>query len=406
MTEKRNITEEDVLLKIRIPDAGVEVKKPPTTAAVPWGPRLILDGTDIVLRRLTMLPNPQAPLQIVIDGNDATISDMGKVVATGKMEEPPTWCDMLMSDGTTRVGDVFPSNMPTECYLLLGGGGCFAYDTGRTCRYCGFYVEAARGMPSPPPTGARPSQERAIEAVALAAKNGWRGCIQIVGGLLPPKLRGEWFTDTVEMIMTQFREFLGDDDILAELQIAVDNAPPNDLGEFHKWKGFGISSIEIDTEVLDPDWFKAICPAKSKRLWDEGQEAAAEVFGRGRGSSNLFVLGLEPMAGMLEGVEERVSKGVYVMPSPFTAHPYAPMAGMGAPSLEWFREAYEKIIDIYLKYGDTFDIPLTDDDRWGYTRRGRSLYAWDDDMTRRLQEMGKLPPGLPSQYGIEPVSWV
>lgn len=181
----------------------------------------------------------------------------------------------------------------------------------------------------------------------------------------------------------------------------MDNCPPDDLGDYLKWKSFGVNAIATDTEVLDPVYFKAICPAKDKRRWDEGQEAAAEVFGRGRGSSNLFVCGIEPMAGMLEGVEERISKGVYVIPVPFWPHPDSPMAGMGSPSVEWFAEALEKIVDIYLKYADTFDVELTEDDRWGYTCRTRSLMPIDDMWISRLQEMGKLPPGLPKQDGIE-----
>jgi len=397
MTEKRNITREDVLLKLKlqIQGAGVEVKQP--LAPTPWGSRVILDDTDMVLPLLTMLPNPSAGLQVVIDDNHVSISEMGEVLATGRLEERPGWLDVLMSDGVTHVGEVFNSNMPSEC-LILFGDGCFARDSRKTCSYCGFAQVYPRAVSL---SKTRQLQARPIEAIALAAKNGWRGLVMIVGGLLPPRLRGQWYTDNIEATMTRFRELLDDEDILSELQITVDNAPPDDLGEYHKWKSFGVNSIEIDTEVLHPDWFKAICPAKDKVRWNEAQEAAAGVFGRGRGSSNLFVLGVEPMAGMLEGVEERVSKGVYVMPSSFFPYPGSPMEGMGSPSLEWFREAHEKIVDIYFKYANTFDIDLTEDDRWGYTRRTRSLWPYDDEWIRRLQEMGKLPPGLPNQYGVD-----
>ncbi len=77
------------------------------------------------------------------------------------------------------------------------------------------------------------------------------------------------------------------------------------------------------------------------------------------------------------------------------------MMGMMAPSAEWVVEANEKIVDIYLKYADTFDVDLTEDDRWGYTRRGHSYTECFDELSRRLQEMGKLGPGLPRQDGIE-----
>jgi hypothetical protein len=348
-----------------------------------------------------MESDPNADREVIIEGNDVTFSQMGQIRATGKLEARSAWCDMLMSDGVTRIADAFTTNMPSEAYISIGNG-CFAYDSGKTCGYCSFGKGFSERSALPSIGETFNVQDPSIEAIAIAARNGWRGTILLVGGLLPPNRRGQSFTDAVEQRMTRFRELLDNDDILSELHIAVDNAPPDDLGEFYKWKTFGINAIAIDTEVLDPDWFKAICPAKDKQRWDEAQEAAAEVFGRGRGSSNLFVCGIEPMAGMLEGVEERASKGVYVQPMPFWSQPDSPMAGMGSPSPEWFQEAFEKIVDIYLKYADTFDVDLTEDDRWGYTRRTRSFHAIDIHWIRRLQKMGKLPPGLPNQYGIEP----
>jgi hypothetical protein len=42
---------------------------------------------------------------------------------------------------------------------------------------------------------------------------------------------------------------------------------------------------------------------------------------------------------------------------------------------------------------------ITKDERPGYTRTGRSYYILmlQDEIWRRGQEMGKLPPGLPKQ---------
>ncbi len=202
--------------------------------------------------------------------------------------------------------------------------------------------------------------------------------------------------------MARFHERLNADH-LSELQIAVYVLPPDDLGALHKWKSFGINSCEFDSEVMDPAYFRAICPDKGeKKRWHEAQEAGAEVFGRGRGSSSLVVAGIEPMAQLVEGIEERVSKGVYVIPFTYQSYPEAPMAGMQGASAEWYMEANEKIVDIYMRYADTFDVDLTEDDRWGYTRRGQSYFSSPsyDEKNRRLQEMGKLGPGLPKQDGI------
>ena len=74
---------------------------------------------------------------------------------------------------------------------------------------------------------------------------------------------------------------------------------------------------------------------------------------------------------------------------------------MRAASVGWFIAAFEKIVDIYLKYADIFDVDLTEYDRWGYTRRTRSFEGIDDMWISRLQEMGKLPAGLPIRYPAE-----
>jgi len=248
------------------------------------------------------------------------------------------------------------------------------------------------------------SAEHDIEARVLAIQSGWRGLFLLAGGSSPPERRDKWTTDMIEAVMERLRRDI-DDATLSEIQLATDVYPPDDLGELYKWKSLGINSCEFDNQVMDPAYFKAVCPGRgSQKHWFEAQEAAAEIFGRGRGCISNVVAGCEPMAGMIEGVEERMSKGVYVVPMTFGGAPGSPMEGMRSATAEWYVEVAEKFADIYFKYGDTFDVPLTEDDRWGYTRRGQSWYTApsDDEKSRRLQEMGKLPPGLPRQEGIDP----
>lgn len=42
-------------------------------------------------------------------------------------------------------------------------------------------------------------------------------------------------------------------------------------------------------------------------------------------------------------------------------------------------KASEKIADIYMRYADTLDVDLTEDNRWGPTKRGQSFYATPSD---------------------------
>ena len=400
MAEKRNITKEDILLRTRLGAEGarLEVKGPllwePTAQIT--APHIVLDGCDTTC---SVRPYERSRLGIVIEGNDVTISDMGEVVGTGTLQTRSPWRDKLMRDGITRINDILVYDTTLVNSIMISYG-CFAAKLGKGCKFCniGPWLEQASPMSfNETLEAAKPS----IEATVIAIENGYRGVIVLVGGAAPPARRGQFTTDMFEAVMTQFNASI-DDDTLSQLQIASDVYPPDDLGELHKWKALGLNSTQFDCQVMDPAYFRAICPGRGdQKHWHEAQEAAAEVFGRGRGSSSLVVSGIEPMGGLLEGIEERVSKGVYVMPMPFGPGPLSPMEGMRPPSAEWYVEANEKIVDIYLKYADTFDVDLTEDDRWGYTRRGHSYTECFDELSRRLQEMGKLPPGLPKQDGIE-----
>jgi hypothetical protein len=175
----------------------------------------------------------------------------------------------------------------------------------------------------------------------------------------------------------------------------------------HVWKDLGVNAAEFDLEVMDPAYFKAICPGKSKSYpherWMEAQEAAVDIFGRGRGTYQSLVTGIEPMDSLVEGVEERISKGIYSAPLVIAPAPGSPYAQFRPPTAQWFVEVNEKIADSYFKYANTLDVNLLTDNRPGFTRMGLSypLVLVRDEMARRLQEQGKFPPGLPSQDFIE-----
>ena len=96
MTEKRNITKEDIFLKARILSEGirVKVKKQPEKGS-PYRP-FVMDGCDLVV---SLLPNPYSRLEAVIVGDDVSISDMGKTLVSGKLEVRRSWHDELMSTG-------------------------------------------------------------------------------------------------------------------------------------------------------------------------------------------------------------------------------------------------------------------------------------------------------------------
>jgi len=400
MSEKRNITKEDIFIKARILSEGVriKVKKQPETGPI-FRP-IVLDGCDLVVMPL---PNSYSRLKVVIDGNDVIISDMSKVLSPGKLEVRRSWRDLLMSNGTPVESTFLRLGNSASIINIIMNFRCYNYDSGQGCKYCGLFASnLTKGLPA---SVTRKLMAHTVEIAVIAAQNGWRGTLSITGGALPPSQRGQMI-DRIEMVMTQLRESL-DEEIFSQLHVAPNVYPPDDLGELYYWKDLGINAAEFDLEVMDPAYFKAICPGKSKACsherWKEAQETAVEVFGRGRGSFQSMVTGIEPMSSLVEGIEERISKGVYSAPLVIVPTPGSPYEKFRPPTADWIVEANEKMANIYFRYADSLDVNLLTDNRPGFTRMGLSYpnIILRDEMMRRLQEQGKFPPGLPSQDFIE-----
>lgn len=400
MTEKRNITEEDIFLKARILSEGIRMKvKRQPEKGIPFRP-IVLDGCDLVV---LPLPNPYSRLEVVINGNDVTISDMGKVLSTGKLEVIRSWRDEMMSHGRSADSVFMQSASSASIINIIINFRCYNYDSGQGCKYCGLF---ARSLPKNTPVSVTQKYTALqVEMAVIAVKNGWRGTIVLSGGALPPSQRGHMI-DHIERIMTPFRESL-DEKILSELHIGANVYPPEDFEEMYKWKDLGVNAAEFDMEVMDPAYFNAICPGKSKayppQRWKDAQDFAVDIFGRGRGTYQSLVTGIEPMDSLVKGVEERISKGIYSAPLFFAPTPGTPYAQFRPPKAEWFVKANKKMADIYFQYANSLDVNLLTDNRPGFTRMGLSypLIILRDEMVRRLQEQGKFPPGLPSQDFIE-----
>jgi len=352
MTEARKTTREDVLLHTRLFAEGVryEVKGTPLWDPVPEGtpkpPAVVLDGCDLHCRTR---PNPRSCIDVTIEGNDVTIADFGEVVATGKLEPRASWRDAPMSDGTIVDNAIMGGSFGYGRYWsdISISSHCQSHEAGGVCKFCGAGVIYAQGsVMSFNETVA--GAERQIEATSVAIQNGWNGTILFVGGATPLDRRDQWTTDLFEAIMERFHTYV-DDALLSQQDMTSYVYPPKDLGEMNKWKDLGVTSALYDCQIMDPAYFKAICPGRgSQRRWFEAQEAAVEVFGSCVAN---IVAGLEPMAGMLEGIEERLSRGVTAYPSIFEPMKDTPLEGWQPATAEWYMEAWEKASEIYERHG-------------------------------------------------------
>lgn len=347
MTEKRDPTKEDVLLKMRLLAEGVryDVKGPLLWESTDKfvDVTVVFDDCELVAETRS---NPRSRLTVSINGNDVTISEMGEDLGTATLVPRAPWRDALMSDGT-KVDDA-TIGMNMVGYITTFNR-CFAHDSGQGCRFCAYGPLTEGSGPLLSMSGILQAAERSIEATVIAIKNGLRSVL-IIGGAAPPEQRDQCTTDLFEGIMARFRKSL-DDDLFSQVAFRPSVYPPHDLGQFYKWKELGINSVEMDCQVMDPAYFKALCPGRGdQKRWFEAQEAAVEVFGRYDGCVSNVLLGIEPMAGMLEGIEERMSKGVHIVPLMFKPWAGSTMDQMQPATAEWYVEAFEKIDEIRSRY--------------------------------------------------------
>jgi 2-iminoacetate synthase ThiH len=165
------------------------------------------------------------------------------------------WRDARLSDGT-KIDDA-TRGMNGVIYIATFNR-CFAYDSGQGCKFCSFGPLTAQSGPLLSMSGILQAAARSIEATTIAIKNGLR-YVLIIGGSAPPEQRDQWTTDLLQGIMDRFRDSL-DEDLFSQVKFQPSVYPPDDLGEFYRWKDLGINSVEMDCQVMDPAYFKAICP--------------------------------------------------------------------------------------------------------------------------------------------------
>ena len=243
MTITRNTTRDDVLLKTRIFAEGVRYEfrgeslwDPIHEEEAPKVPIIMLDGCDLYTRTR---PNPRSRIDVIIEGNNVTITEAGEVLGTGILEPRATWRDAPLPSGgivdDAFMGSAIWSDIPIS-------NRCYACDFGGACKFCGAGAAYARGGPLMEFDQIVATAEPHIEATSVAIQNGWSGMILFVGGALPPDKRGSWTTDLFEAMMERFRHYL-DDATIAANSFHSYVYPPDDLGEMNKWKSFGINRV-------------------------------------------------------------------------------------------------------------------------------------------------------------------
>lgn len=325
--------------------AASEKESKPSSAT-----RFTFDGSGLTT---FVHANRFSRLLLTQEGDRVTLTDGDETLVTGYVPKRYEWLDEKVSNGLPVT--TFLPGMSDEIINVIFYLSCNNYNTGRGCKYCNLFANPLSKLTSKFPFAIQKSWAKyQAEAIKIAIDNGWNGHLALSGGALPPSARANYL-DYLRISLDALREKLGEKKF-QELDIVYNHYPPEKLEEMSEWKEFGIKRTNIDLEVIDPAYFPAICPGKAMykplEYWKKAQEVSVKVFGPYANTTGNIVIGIEPMSNLLEGIEERLSKGVMPRPVIFCSSPNSEYWGFRPPTADWILEATDRMAVSYMKYID------------------------------------------------------
>jgi len=310
-----------------------------------------LDGCGL---SVIVTPNRYSRLELVVedDTEAAVIYDGGDMLTTGRVKKPRIpWAGRLLSNGMP-IESALPFMSDTIINLLFHYA-CDNWNTGRGCRYCNIFANpVSKQINQESLESLREMAGLQAEAIEIVIGLGWRGNLAVTAGALPARARRSYL-DRVEAVLSPVRQALGSD-AFSELFVVFNHYPPENFSDFERLKALGINGTSLDLEVMDPAYFAAICPGKHAyrplEYWKEAQVVSTEVFGPYTNTVTGVVVGMEPMPLLIEGFEERLSKGVLPVPFVFFSAPGSAYEGFRPPSADVLLESSEKMAAILMGY--------------------------------------------------------
>jgi len=295
--------------------------------------------------------NNHSRMELVIQNNKASIVEDGDILVNGTFPKRFEWLDEKLSNGLP-ASTLLPS-MSASIINVVFSLSCINYNTNRGCRYCNLFSNPiSKKISMLPKETLKVWAKYQSEAVKIAVDNGWRGSIAISGGALAPAQRSEYL-ERLEIVLSSLKDAVGEE-IFKKMPKVYNHYPPDDFSDMYKWKEMGITTTSFDLEVMDDAYFAAICPGKAAHkplsYYKKAQEYSVEVFGPISGTIGCVVMGIEPMITLVEGFDERISKGILPLPLVFHSTPGSAYEGFRPPTAEWIIEASDKMADSFMRH--------------------------------------------------------
>lgn len=378
------ITRNDIFIKARILAEGVRFEtKEPLSQSHAFD-TIELDKSGLPVQ---CMMNPYSRLRVVFEGEKASLFDEAVLLETAHLSKRPAWRSRRLANG--QAIDNFLTYFTVKLMNVVIHYYCDNCHRGEGCHYCGFYVHNPTDMEHMSQDTFRELAACNAEVIKIATDAGWRGTIALNGGAFP---NDQWhtLTDRLATFITPIREAVSPE-VFSQLHVVANVYPPEDLSELLTWKDLGFHGTQFDLEVCDSRYFAAICPGKIRFRthdhWKEAQIASRDIFGPGRGTISFVLMGLEPLESLLEGIEERLSRGIAALPLTRVQLTGSKMERLPPPHADWLVEASEKAAELYIRYADRTDGALVSDTRPGLTQAGSPWnLALVNDEIMRLQQ--------------------
>lgn len=215
--------------------------------------------------------------------------------------------------------------------------------SGEPCAFCFQALADVAGMNLPSPT-----PQEAGEIVAWGLRDGCVQEVQLTGGSRFSPLSE---CPQVAATLRGIDHVAGIENIPGEIYAYISApAQPEAVDEVF---GAGADRVSYDLDLWDVQLHAQVCPGHAKHVGREHQLRALEYVARKYGPNkacSAFVVGLEPLESLIEGVEYLASRGIVPLLSVWMPG-VDPILGIDRPpNIEYYRRAREAFARVYDRY--------------------------------------------------------
>ncbi len=274
---------------------------------------------------------------LVLKHNESTICNV-------KFSPRPGFFDKKLHDGTLCQQVCVMYGLNSMSFFVRGW--CYNFTANKPCKFCSLKPTRNSIGKSYLPVL---SKERAGEAAKIAFANATSiKHVNYCSGAHKDNDIG--IKEQVEIVKAVKKE--APKDVIHHIL----TIPPDNLNLLTNLKEAGINTIAFNLEVFDPKLFEKVCPGKAKFYGYENYfkalKQARQVFGDKKVYCG-FVLGLEPVESLIQGMNTVAEMGYIPALNIFHADPGSEYENKQHPSIEDIWAVVSNHAKLYRKYDYT-----------------------------------------------------